>query len=905
MPRARTALIALLAALLPRGASCQGEPEGAAPPWDRLVAIVQSIDAGEGDPYALAAELPALLDALEPGVRERLADVDSALVRLLVVGLTRAGTYASGEHARDQRWIEALFARAESLAPHCDRIDAVGEVVHSLGKAQMDLGDLDAACATFERLQEGKADHPHLAAHGLALKADAERMSGDCDRALRTLERLALDYDALEEPARKSARAYGVDCELHGVRAQVYLFLGLADLAERDLSIEQELAARHEAEFDQPDYRLAAACRRVDYSLQIERYGEALKDAEGVLADARLEPEVRGLLTIQAAIARAFLARMGRFEFEGAVRAMDATLTERLHPLIRLVVQLHLVKLLLASGDTVRGDALLARVASDVEELDATGDVDVPALVRVTLRAIQGRRARETHVEARAALAQLETATNAFMQDWSRSPLRAGGLNFLQAHRHRVPFTELVDLSVAVLGETAGLERALGFWLRAQCLGTLARRQELEPPTLEEMRERLMRDGAGILCLMPTLEGTLAIAVDASGMVHGWGKPIHELERATSSLNALLARVSTWTAEERERAERIAIRLAELMSDARVRARMRSWKHVRLVGADTLPGIPLHVLPWSDALERWGEVPASYLPSIPVGCWLARRREASQERVGIDWVLVAAPEHDVVATAKLVGGKHGESAARTSSPKPLLRIPFDEDDRSHALGGSEVGVRALIGGDATWRALLALPHASVWNLVCHGAQIDDWERSAALVLTPDDDSKTGLVTCDDVESVRTPPLVVLAACEVLCGRMRSGEGGLEHLGGAFLVAGTDTVIAPTDFVGLRRSIALCGALRRRLYSGMRVTDAWQAARHEQDAHPLDLAAWRIMGLGDVSLPAGMSPWVPTEASSPVPAAGWPYETFVVVVCLVALLLIIVLCLRGRPKTAAR
>ena len=133
----------------------------------------------------------------------------------------------------------------------------------------------------------------------------------------------------------------------------------------------------------------------------------------------------------------------------------------------------------------------------------------------------------------------------------------------------------------------------------------------------------------------------------------------------------------------------------------------------------------------------------------------------------------------------------------------------------------------------------------------------DRERSAGLVLAAAD-GQAPVVFAEQIETLRAPPLVVLAACEAATGPARFGDDEAGHLGGAFLTAGASAVVsargmlslgATTDLLRValgqwRGDVGFAEALRR----GRRAVQA-----DPDRAHPDYWAGLRLIG-ADIAPP---------------------------------------------------
>jgi len=211
--------------------------------------------------------------------------------------------------------------------------------------------------------------------------------------------------------------------------------------------------------------------------------------------------------------------------------------------------------------------------------------------------------------------------------------------------------------------------------------------------------------------------------------------------------------------------------LADTLLPAQVRARVRAWSHVTVIGADLLGSVPFEALPF-DASTLGRRIATSHLTSLPLANLLARAGRMPPDASGL--VVVAAPT--------LAGDAHAP-------------IPFDEADAARLVAAaSPERTRVFAGQDATRDALGPgeLAGARCLVLLTHGVQRPEFERPAALLLGRD--GRPDLVDSTDVEALRAPPLVLVWACGAALGPNRRGEDEPQHLGGAFLAAGARAVV---------------------------------------------------------------------------------------------------------------
>jgi len=141
------------------------------------------------------------------------------------------------------------------------------------------------------------------------------------------------------------------------------------------------------------------------------------------------------------------------------------------------------------------------------------------------------------------------------------------------------------------------------------------------------------------------------------------------------------------------------------------------------------------------------------------------------------------------------------------------------------LAGHGVQVTALTGRSATPAATLeALPEVDLAHFICHGRHAVDNVLFSGLELS------TGPLMGYDLQQRldRTPPWVVLSACDVGLHDVRPGDESL-GLASALLASGTATVLASVCQVGDEAAWSLMDNYYRRLLDGSAPAEALAAA----------------------------------------------------------------------------
>jgi CHAT domain-containing protein len=242
------------------------------------------------------------------------------------------------------------------------------------------------------------------------------------------------------------------------------------------------------------------------------------------------------------------------------------------------------------------------------------------------------------------------------------------------------------------------------------------------------------------------------------------------------------------------------------------------------------------------------------LPSLAFGHWLATHRppEPASSSVSVR-VVACADSVDVmgaVGSALPFADAERRSLAEAVAPA-MLELHVDRDADSAAL------------------AVTATAGTGFLQFVGHGCRDENRVDAQGLVLG--DGSR---VFPRDLEALRLPAHVCFAACGAGRGRLRRGDEGRHVLAGAALLAGARAVIAPWTDVDYRASLALVGALHRRLWrEGADLGEALRAARVEcatSAPGSLDPLLFHLVGLGDAAPGAKLVRSCPDE---PAPS-GW-------------------------------
>ena len=446
--------------------------------------------------------------------------------------------------------------------------------------------------------------------------------------------------------------------------------------------------------------------------------------------------------------------------------------------------------------------------------------------------------------ELKPRLADTQRGFDGLLEQWATTGIRAGGIGFFGETNRREITSALIRLELAIDPEN-GPELAFAELLRAEALGSVARREGLSAATLNEVRAELLDDQRGVLFYVPARDRSHLFAFDRHTMLHRELAADHVVERVVASLQSLLSRLPGTDARARETHARAlegtatAVAAALLPDD--VRALMSRWDGVTVLGLDLFGAPPFECLPLGEDGELLGQILAvDRAPSLAVGLDLVRR--AQGVRVGRAMTLVAnlAPSAQALS---LGAGVVGAVTLDEGLLEPLT-APFES-------------VRVLIN-EAARRGVLddVDPQSTaVLHVLVHGVHDGALERGALLAFAPDGEHDSGLVSCEDIEKLpRMAPLVILSSCGSGRGPRRVGDDSLTHLGGAFLSVGARAVILAPNAVELGTTLELMTLVHEEVVGGASPASALRRARTELVAgrDPLEvfhLAQFTVVGLG--------------------------------------------------------
>lgn len=509
----------------------------------------------------------------------------------------------------------------------------------------------------------------------------------------------------------------------------------------------------------------------------------------------------------------------------------------------RIQARMALAAHALESGALARAEALLTAIG---EQLDA----DSGGQHRLNLAGLELRAARLAGATDDL-LAQRRTAAAAAYDDllatWDRQPDAQHGVGPLFLLRWRRLLVELLHDQIARMPAGAAGAAALELVARTQALGSLAGALGATAPTTAEVQAALCRAGQGLLLYVPGDVESVVLAVDGS-RVRLASLPVGTiaLDRRRAALQQAIRELRLDPTSGRAALERQSRDLAALLLPPGIRTAVAGWHAVAVVGIETLGYLPFELLPWEG--RRLGDAKAvSYLPSLPVGVWLARNRAAPDSSTqGSAWLGIATE-------APCAAGGQVTSLPFTAAERRVL---------AEGLAGSRHELVAGVTSDA-FRAAAA--QHDVVQLLVHGIRDEARIDPQGLLL-----ADGGVLWSCDLEQAM-PSCIVLTACRAGSGRLRRGDDGRHVLAGAALLGGARAVLVPWLDLEFQATVDMTAALHRGLWrEGLPLAEALRRARiAAAAAHPeaVDPYLLHLVGLGN-------APFAPARR----PSAAWPWAT---------------------------
>lgn len=682
--------------------------------------------------------------------------------------------------------------------------------------------------------------------------ADSYRNAGRTNEAFELIERTRLNLGRVD--IRAAARAQ-IELYLTGTEGMAYLDLGVVDQASRCFDEFAELA---QGPLALRVHAATAYSYRAALLMATSRDAEACSLLDDALADASLAEFHGGFLATQG-------HRNSGFEKEGLQPAgiarvkLEAALAVPLGENKVLLVHLGLAELDLRRGTDLEAVALrLDQVEQQIERTFGTHGLDLRSRL-VVLRARLGVALGEDDSQLEQRLAALDTVFADLLAEWDAAPRRSGGLGYLRYNARQAVLWELAALSLRLKGPEAGARAAVAYMMRARSRSSVVRSLGGEGPefadlargidAVQTVQEQLLRPGQGALVYMPGNVGrSLVIAIDAD------------------SIEAIpLPPPWVWRRETKQLLQRLRLRLslpglgaapgsgsgyddltrvlAESLLPPAVQERLARWTAVTIVGRDLAGDVPFEILPLEGRRALGLELAVDYLPSLFLGCVLARRAEppAAADADGMRLTVVVAPDE--------------------GPESPFENIPWQNaraDPWRASYGAGAVRVFAGPEADASALTRATTESSSVLHLLLHGDSEGTWEHAAALVLTPNEEHADGRLRAPDIERMSLPGLVVLSVCGAARGPERIGDSLAGNLSGSLLRAGANATVISSSDLEYGAALVMMDTFHDRLARGDSPAQAMRCARvaladHPTYADPVHWAVVNVMGLGQQPL----------------------------------------------------
>lgn len=697
------------------------------------------------------------------------------------------------------------------------------------------------------------------ASAGTPLHAQFALELAECRRRMFHFAAAAAALALVEAEVAAGRGEERVPCQLAVQRALLAVECGLPDEAFRHLAEARAAAAampegppgdtqRYAATF--AALRLHHSLTRADLALrtwrELQDSGQAQRLAASDVGARRLaQLGIRvGMTVLEDPATTADQRALGRSLLRDALAVAGLANDEQIQARMALAADA------LEAGDLPGAESLLAAMAGQLDA-DVAGQHAIN-LAGLGLRAARRAGMRGAELDSRAAAAR--AAYDELLASWERRPDSPHGVGPLFLTRWRRLLVELL-LDRPGRSPPATAAAAVDLLARTQALGSLARALHAPTPSAAEVQRVLCRPGRGLLLYVPGDVESVVVAVDQEHILLA---PLAigtvALDRRRSALLQAVQAARQEPATDLGTVDASARDLAGVLLPDPIRTVMAGWQAVAIVGIETLGYLPFELLPWQG--QRLGTAKAvSYLPSLPVGVWLARNRPASPPVAeGRAWLGVA-----------------------TETPPPagaaVSALPFTALERSRLLHGLADCRGELVAGATREVFQAAAAGHELVQLLVHGIR-DELRADPQGLLLGD-----GTVLWSQDLDRHMPPYLLLTACRAGSGRLRRGDDGRHLLAGAALLGGSRAVVVPWLDIEYQTTVDLSAALHRGLWSeGRTLEAALQRARvAAATAHPgaLDPFLLHLVGLGDAPL-----------ANAP-PAANWLWRLAGVVLLLLA------------------
>ena len=779
------------------------------------------------------------LDALEAELTEALEGLDFSAARpgrlaLYRIAGLRIEHLTGSEPEERAQWAADCYQHAR----HSGYRQALARAGVLSAGVEIEQGRLHDARITLSEALEFTEKVVSIRPWLMALVADVDERTGRLDDAARGVQQ-ARELEAdVSDPER--FRGY-----LDGLQGQIYLQLGLPDQAARWVASEQERVGALEPGPAAHRATVRSHLHRANLDLARDRWSRVVEQTEAWLGDVALyaqrSPWRASLLSIRGAA----LARLG--ERVRARAVLEEALERGPQALDKVATQIRLARVLRREGELARSSRLLEEAEAELEAQRETSTAWSTPLIETQLDAERARLALasgspvEVLREERAVLWQ---SIRTRIELWRSVPVRRGGLGFLQHGVRRDWFEAIGRLDQAVDPGSTGAEATLEALIELQASGSLLKGAGVAPTALAQVRGALLGEGRGLLVYFPAPEGSALVALTRDTAAWYGLESDRTLSGALEDYELARAGALRQAPNAAEGEQAAAQRLAALLIPPEVARQLVDWTGVTIVGADLLGNVSFEVLA-PGASERLGlSIAIDYLPTLPVGPFLVGRAERRSRPAGAADVLLFA---DPLPSAKI-----------TDRWPEAGSLELDESHCVRVLETYRDEHRRVVYGEAATPAALKEQLAEgprVFQYLGHCVQDPSRERPALLVLSSDGSSEAapGVVSCDTVEGLEGPALVVLTACRTTTGPARRGDEATGHLGGAWLAAGADAVLLSTRDLSRDDALALSRVFHERLAACDSPAEALRFAREElvreRGLPRAKLGQLQVLGLG--------------------------------------------------------
>ncbi|MEM7203011.1 MAG: CHAT domain-containing protein [Planctomycetota bacterium] len=749
------------------------------------------------------------------------------------------------ERRRDARWLvdlcawfvydrrpsgpprdrDAWLGRAAAAARHAGSLDYALQFEIERVKVWLVAGEPARA---RERLDACAADAAAARSIGklLYLVYRSKLLRAEDPGAARVeLARAEGVLEDLAEASLSGPRLAEAKCWVHGEQVETAIAAGL--LHEAFTAAEQERAAALAA--DDPAAVLKADMHAVKLDIAALRPETAAVRCDEYVDRTDLDPTDRAFFLLHRAVSHVQRVRSDPAHLERALADLQKSF---------------------ATGAVVGSEAVswrireadyLARAGHDAEALAALQAIDPAAVGALPpkeeayyhgLRSFLASAAPASTPDA--LRADLERAADRLLDAWRRLP-RQGASSYLEYGQDRLLLTELIraQLRGAAVATGPAAERALRTAVEAQCMSSLARRHDIRPPALGDVRAALVPRDGGLLVYSFGRERGHVFAVDATGVTCA------TLEDGDTAIHRALdhAMLCMATPVRAKHVEPAFAAVARSLLPDPIDARIGVWRRATVVGLGELGHVPFAWLRRANGQRVLETCAVAHLPSIPAGMIAAVSTPvaAGSARVAV----LTAPAPAAVAQAQFgplaafPEADHAAAWRRRLTPLPVVVASAEQATLDRLTEAPWAGARALVA-------------------VCHGVIEPD---GVALMWAPGA-RHDGVLRAADLRALGRdhdkplPPLVCWLSCNASLAPVRRGEFGSHDLAGACLEAGARAVVVSPQELGYafaqRFATELFAALREPGASPAGALRALQRAAARDDNR---LSLLHVVGLG--------------------------------------------------------